>query len=148
MPVARSTDPSTSWEAARSVRGIRESQRAVLVLFRARGAMNDEKLIALYRRHADRLPAQSDSGIRTRRKELVESGLLVDSGRKARMRSGRMSIVWRAVRSGESVVGSVSPPHRETEREDNDYPIQSLSLPGRVGSPAPLNAALADWDGE
>ncbi len=41
-------------------------------------------------------PHQSPSGLRTRRKELVDAGLVVDTGRRGTLRSGRLSIIWAA----------------------------------------------------
>lgn len=38
----------------------------------------------------------SGSSLRTRRAELVKLGKVVDSGKRVRLRSGRMSIVWKA----------------------------------------------------
>lgn len=90
--VARSTDPGTSWEAARSITPEKLSldQQAVLDVLRRRGPMTDERI----RRHVIGI---SDSGCRTRRSELVAAGLVRDSGRKDTLRSGRRAIVWEAV---------------------------------------------------
>lgn len=91
--VARSTDPPTSWAAAKSLGDLRESQSAVLAFLREHGPMTDEQLVARY----DREPRQSPSGLRTRRKELVEDfDLVVDTGRKEKLLSGRQAIVWEA----------------------------------------------------
>lgn len=91
--VARSTDPGTSWEAARSItpEKLRESQRIVLDFFRAWGPSTDEYLC--YRLEDEMSP----SGARTRRSELVAMGLVRDSGRKDVLRSGRKAIVWESV---------------------------------------------------
>jgi hypothetical protein len=43
----------------------------------------------------DLIPRQSESGIRTRRKELVERGLVEDTGRRDILVSGRKSIIWK-----------------------------------------------------
>lgn len=91
--VARSTDPGTSWEAARSItpEKLRESQQVVLMALRGLGPMTDERLcwhLAEY---------LSPSGARSRRSELVAMGLVRDSGRKDVLRSGRRAIVWEAV---------------------------------------------------
>lgn len=89
--VARSTDPQTSWDAARSISSarLRASQVYVLTLFKELGPMTDESLLECAERGV-----QSPSGLRTRRAELVELGLLRDSERRARLRSGRWAIVW------------------------------------------------------
>ena len=91
--VARSTDPGTSWEAARSItpEKLRESQYKVLRVLQIYGPMNDERLTEMV------VGLMSQSGARTRRSELVSMGLVRDSGRKDVLRSGRRAIVWEAV---------------------------------------------------
>lgn len=86
--VARRSDPITSHEAARSVRGIRESQAEILALYAKHGAMTDEMARSLYHGR------QSLSGFRTRRSELVAAGRLVDTGRRVKGATGRRMIVW------------------------------------------------------
>lgn len=92
--VARSTDPQTSWEAARSVKDIRKSQQQVLQVFRRHGALSDEAMIL---RASIAGVNQSHSGLRTRRKELVVLGFVRDSGRRDKTESGRFTIVWELV---------------------------------------------------
>lgn len=97
--VARRSDPETSWEAARSVTHIRESQQEILDLFRFRGTgMTDEEVALLYHdvvcKSGPR--CQSPSGLRTRRAELVAQGLLRDTGDRRRGSTGRRMIVWAA----------------------------------------------------
>lgn len=102
MAVARSTDPSTSHDAARSIseERVRDSQFSVYILIDNHGAagLSDQDLIRAYNsahlRNPTMYPYQSESGLRTRRSELVRKGLVVDSGRRATTRSGRKSIVW------------------------------------------------------
>jgi hypothetical protein len=95
QPVARRSDPATSHAAAASV-DLRDSHRAVADCFDAYVELTDEELLRVYRaRQVGHVyPAQSDSGLRTRRRELVDLGVLENSGRKARMETGRMAIVW------------------------------------------------------
>lgn len=98
-PRARSTDPETSHAAAASVaaRDLRESHRAIADLLEANpGGLTDERLVDLYL-GSEREPYQSPSGIRTRRDELVQAGLVRDSGRKATLSTGRRGIVWERV---------------------------------------------------
>jgi len=96
----RRTDPETSVEAAESVQDkIRESQAAVLLVmhtFYPEGC-TDTELIIMYRMQSVRMviPRQSESGIRTRRKELVERGLVEDTGKRDVLASGRKSIIWK-----------------------------------------------------
>jgi hypothetical protein len=94
-PVARRTDPTTSHAAAASV-DLRDSHRAVADCFEAYVELTDEELLRVYRQRqvSHVYPAQSDSGLRTRRRELVDLRVLENSGRKARMETGRLAIVW------------------------------------------------------
>lgn len=91
----RSTDPATSHQAAATVH-MNGRHAAVLDSFRRHGPMTDEQLHVAYERDVEDhgVPAQSDSGLRTRRHELVEAGLLVDSGERAPTVAGRDAIVW------------------------------------------------------
>lgn len=92
--VARRTDPGTSWEAARSVDHIRESQVEVLDCIARGGLMTDEELVDIL---ASEGSMQSPSGIRTRRNELVDMGRIRDSGKRARGKTGRRMILWETV---------------------------------------------------
>lgn len=99
---ARWGDPETSHDAARSVSALTEKRAAVLRTIRdfqkrsdiwhpeAVGA-TDVDVAAWYIG-----PSQSPSGLRTRRAELVDLGLVWDSGQRVRLPSGRMAIVWQA----------------------------------------------------
>lgn len=89
---ARSTDPATSWEAARSISDLTERQKAVAFMFIG-NPMADHELVAEYSK-VMHLPYQSPSGLRTRRSELVRAGILKDSGRRTETPSGRSAIVW------------------------------------------------------
>ena len=93
MPNTRTQDPSTSHQAEKSVTGLAESYRIILDLYRSFGPMNDETLLKTWRATGKK-PA-SDSGIRSRRSELAATGLIVDSGDRMKMASGRNSIVWK-----------------------------------------------------
>jgi hypothetical protein len=78
MAHARRSDPATSHEAARDVTGrLRRSQDQVLALLRDIGPCTDITLVAAAHERGIR---QSDSGIRTRRKELTVAGLVVAVG--------------------------------------------------------------------
>jgi hypothetical protein len=101
MAIARLTDPSTSHRAAESVQNITATQAAILKLL-AGFPMTDEELIHYYnqqvRMGADShdFPRASESGIRSRRAELVRKGLVYDTGSRARISTGRNAIVWMA----------------------------------------------------
>jgi hypothetical protein len=87
---ARRSDPSTSHAAARSVKRIRASHAAILACFQQHGPMHDEKLQELYGQQ----PPLSQSGLRTRRSELVDRDLLRDSGKRTKTRFNRETIIW------------------------------------------------------
>jgi len=97
MPATRSSDPRTSHWAEGSVKNLTETKLIILTLL-SEGGMTDEQLIKAYR-HAHDVgiaPKASDSGIRSRRAELVDDGVVWDSGRYNTTQSGRKSIIWRA----------------------------------------------------
>lgn len=86
---ARPTDPETSHAAARSIHGgLTDIQRRVLEFYRARGwpGATDEEL-------SDALGCHG-STLRTRRSELTDAGLIVDSGERRKLKSGRRGVVW------------------------------------------------------
>lgn len=91
MARARSTDPITSHLAAHSVKDVTATK--LYILRALRKARADDELIEAYRNYKGAPPA-SESGIRSRRSELVEQGLVVDTGYKVLMPSGRKAIVW------------------------------------------------------
>jgi hypothetical protein len=99
MPHARTLDPSTSHQAAASVRNIGATHQAILKVLSA-FALTDLELVTYYNNAArkdDTVPRASESGIRSRRAELVELGLVMDTGRREKLASGRAAIVWTAV---------------------------------------------------
>ena len=95
---ARKGDLDTSHEAARTVR-MGRNHAAVLEVLRDLGPVTDEKLVAEYEaRRCDYrdVPVQSASGIRSRRAELADLGLVEARGR-ARSASGRRAYLWAVV---------------------------------------------------
>lgn len=101
-PVARATDPDTSWAAARSIPEdqLRESQRVILAILRERGPMTDERIAEWLDNVQHPI---SPSGARTRRAELVNAGYVRDSGKRDRLPTGRMAVVWEAIRASEGM---------------------------------------------
>jgi len=91
MVKARVSDPVTSHDAAESVDRVTETQEYVLKALRRPRV--DVELVEAYRAFK-RAPRASESGIRSRRAELVDRGLVVDTGRRVRLESGRFAIVW------------------------------------------------------
>lgn len=94
MPYARLTDPETSHEAAASVGNISETQKVILYLLE-----NPKTDTSLYRSYlwqwkAGNAPYASESGVRSRRADLVKLGLVKDTQAREVLDSGRKSIVW------------------------------------------------------
>ena len=87
----RKGDPETSLAAAASVKELTEKQKSVLAVLKQYGPATDGELRQKFPPYT-----QSDSGLRTRRSELVNRGLVRDSGERRRLASGRMAIVWEA----------------------------------------------------
>lgn len=88
---ARTSDPETSHQAAKSVRRIAETQAKIMSLFEDFGNLTDEEIASQAQFNGW---FTSSSGLRTRRSELVEKGLLKDSGERRRLESGRRGICW------------------------------------------------------
>ena len=80
------------------MKNITEAQNFVMSFYYKYGRMTDEQLAQrIARANANTaFPTiqLSPSGIRTRRKELVDKGLLRNSGIKLALASSRMAIVW------------------------------------------------------
>jgi hypothetical protein len=91
MAKARNTDPETSHEAADSVKEVTLTQEYVMKALRR--PRNDIEIVEAYRSFKT-APRASESGIRSRRAELVDSGFVADSGKRVKTPSGRWSIVW------------------------------------------------------
>lgn len=96
---ARRADPATSHAAAASLTPdrLRASQAEVLNLLRQGGPMCDQAIDAAALVWHTK---QSTSGLRTRRRELVDAGLVEDSGLRDTLPSGRKSVVWRLTPKG------------------------------------------------
>lgn len=109
--VARSTDPWTSWAAAESLGDLRARQAAVAAVFDASpDGLTLEELVDRYGRAGVPMPAQSDSGIRTRCRELVDLGLVVDTGTTRPTRSGRKARVLKLVTNRQLTLGTLGVP--------------------------------------
>lgn len=91
MAKARITDPRTSHAAAESVENITKTQSFIVQALKT--SRTDEELIMKYRSYRYAPPA-SESGIRSRRAELVAMGWVVDTGERKTTQSGRETIVW------------------------------------------------------
>lgn len=97
---ARTTDPETSHEAAASVKDLRASQKMIYEILERYGPMTDIELV--HYRWA--MPGTiSESGVRTRRSELVAMGLVEESGKYGKTTHGRRAIIWRVKAGQESL---------------------------------------------
>lgn len=97
VPRARSSDPPTSHAAAASVGSVSGTQAAILEIFNVYGPMSDDELVSRYQwmsELGEAVPQASESGIRTRRSELVERREVMDLGQVRTLESGRKAIVW------------------------------------------------------
>lgn len=94
MPHARSTDPQTSHDAARSVSNLKIVQDKICELLTT--PKTDSALIHDYERLED-APRASQSGLRTRRAELVDAGRVRATGDYETLPSGRRATLWVAV---------------------------------------------------
>lgn len=94
MAKARLTDPSTSHLAAASVQNVTDTQKHILKALK-RGLTDNDLLVAY--RNLRKAPMASDSGIRSRRAELVALELVEDTGKRVKLPSGRHAIVWKVV---------------------------------------------------
>lgn len=104
---SRVSDPETSHQAGASISAdtLRASQAAVIRAFWSEnGKLTDEQLATSYavfvRLFPGSFPLQSPSGLRTRRKELVDTGYLADSGERGETASGRKTIRWTLTERG------------------------------------------------
>ncbi len=88
---ARRSDPTTSHDAARSV-DVKRGQALVLEMVRQYGPCTDDYLCTSA--SMQRLTI-SPSGVRTRRKELADKGLVVAVG-TGKTASGRAARIWAA----------------------------------------------------
>lgn len=97
--LVRPSDPGTSKSAAKAITPhIKDKQAAVLKVLRSKPfGMTDHELVEECK---ERFGWESGSTARTRRSELVELGLVYDSGHKVKRRSHRPSVVWRARHEG------------------------------------------------
>lgn len=103
-PLARNSDPATSWHAAGSVRNVTDTHRRILDLLAAFGPDHDEGLLSTWSlmqgAEPDAWPHISPSGLRSRRAELVRGGLVQDTGERHKTKSGRATIVWALTDAG------------------------------------------------
>jgi hypothetical protein len=90
MPHARLSDPTTSHEAAASVSNV--SSLKSLILEQLESPKTDPELLRAIQLVSDK--PVSESGVRSRRAELVEMGFVRDSGARQDLPSGRKAIVW------------------------------------------------------
>lgn len=97
-PKARHSDPQTSHEAASKVSNVEQVRTAIYVILSANPeGLTDSQIQRLYDKARPELrwPIASDSGLRSRRSELVEEGRVAHSGKYGVTESGRKTIIWK-----------------------------------------------------
>lgn len=95
----------TSREAAKTtIEDLRESQAEVLLLLLDRGPATDPEILDQAGRAGFQ---QSPSGLRTRRSELVERGLVEDTGERRETRFGNEATVWALTKPGRFLAADV-----------------------------------------
>lgn len=92
LPLARTTDPETSHQAAAGQGGNTVVKGRIAGLL-AHRPMTDPELLAAYTRVFGHI---SPSGCRSRRHELTVEGMVEDTGRRVAGPNGRQQIVWHA----------------------------------------------------
>jgi len=92
MARARRTDPKTSHDAAESVKDVTLTQSFILKIL-AKKPRTDVELVELFGNYKTS-PNASESGIRSRRAELVQAGFVKDTTIRKQLPSGRWAIVW------------------------------------------------------
>ena len=90
----RKTDPDTSRDAALSVSEQTITKTQVFILKALRRPRTDQELVEVFRKFKT-APWASESGIRSRRAELVQRGLVTVVG-ESKTASGRRTYVWQS----------------------------------------------------
>jgi len=96
---ARRTDPDTSLEAAFRIEDASEMEQRVYtihLIYRPEG-LTDETFLDHYGEiyGLNGRTGESKSSPRKRRSDLTRKGILVDSGERRTLRSGRPGVVWK-----------------------------------------------------
>lgn len=99
----RTDDPDTSREAAASQRelNIRAVHHELIAVMSELGDATDEEIADAYERRPG-APRHTAAGLRHRRLELLDKGLVIETGERRVQRSGRRGRVWRYVGDGAS----------------------------------------------
>lgn len=104
LPV-RSNDPDTSYAAAlKATMGASKVRPVVLDVLRENGPLTHDGLIGAYNTRIvmdPDTPRASESGIRTRLKELVNAGFVLEDEEKGRSNFGNAATRWVAIDDGD-----------------------------------------------
>lgn len=123
LPV-RSNDPDTSYEAAiRALVGASKIRPVILDILRgADQPMTHDEIIAAYRFRIVTVPdtpRASDSGIRTRLKELVAAGLVYRADGRGQSAYGNSATLWAAVDDA-VVIAAAQADGEDDDADDQD----------------------------
>lgn len=128
----RADDPDTSYEAAmKAALDASKVRPVVLELVREHGPLTHYELINWYRRllaFEESTPRASDSGIRTRLRELVKAGLIVEDAEEGHSLFGNRAKRWIAV-DPNALQSDADTNQAEEEADDED-------ATGTVAAPA------------
>lgn len=128
MPV-RPTDPQTSYDAAvKAVAGASRVRPVVLaILVDADEPMTHDEIISAYRMRLythPETPKASDSGIRTRLRELYAGGLVEKAEARGKSAYGNSATLWQAATQDQALrniaANAAAIPDDEDEEEDED----------------------------
>ena len=96
-PFARTSDPETSHEAAASVMTgtVKQLQADIIWELEFHGALTDEQILELVQGHHE--SPVSPSSLRTRRRELVDDGIVRTAEGRGTTEAGRACYKWELV---------------------------------------------------
>jgi hypothetical protein len=100
---AKKNDPQTSHDAAKGVNLTRGQREAIRVIDHLYNFIDDEMIVS---KNELKSPL-SDSGIKTRRHELVNLGYVADTGLKRLTKFGNKATVWNITASGKALAQAV-----------------------------------------
>ncbi|WP_394941168.1 hypothetical protein [Psychromicrobium sp. YIM B11713] len=118
----RADDPDTSYEAAmKAALGASKVRPVVLKLVREHGPLTHDELINRYRcllAFEEGTPRASDSGIRTRLRELVKAGLIVEDAEEGESLFGNRAKRWVSIDMLEGLISDDGYDENETGVDD------------------------------
>ncbi|WP_284982397.1 hypothetical protein [Arthrobacter sp. efr-133-TYG-118] len=118
----RTCDPDPYGAAMKAALGASKVRPVVLELVREHGPLTHDELIDWYRRllaFEEGTPRASDSGIRTRLRELVKAGLIVEDAEEGESLFGNRAKRWVSIDMLEGLISDDSYDQRATDTDDD-----------------------------